>query len=151
MKRTPLGIVVFAAGALLSATWAFYNLRPLKELFGVGDYGGGGLVGYATSVDVLGYIVAPLIAWAISRRVRERTGVARIMRRAHLTAMGLVVAVIAAFVAVTISGSFANGVDGLSFVLLAATFIGGALWLPLQGFFAAGFLGLLINEKRPHV
>jgi hypothetical protein len=148
MTRHPLAVTVFSAGAVLSVAWAIYNLRPLSALFGSNDFGGGAIFGYSTGIDVLLYLIAPLVAFVISRRVRERTGLARILRRAHLTVTGLIVGMIALFIVLTVAGNFAHGIDGLAFALLAFTFVGSALWLPLQSFFAAGFIGLLIDERR---
>ena len=60
-----------------------------------------------------------------------------------------IIMLIALFVLATALGNFTHGIDGLWFALLIAAFVGGALWLPVQSFFAAGFLGLLIKERRP--
>ena len=148
MTRNRLGVAVFIVGAAICAVWAFYNLRPLNGLFHLGDFGGGSIAGFTTSTDALQYVVAPLIAFACARRVRERAGIARRLRRAHVAFTATIVGVIALFIVVTALGNFTHGVDGLWFVLLAAAFVGGALWLPLQGFFTAGFLGILISERR---
>jgi len=148
MTRNRLGVAVFIVGAAACAVWAIYNLRPLKGLIGFRDFGGGSIGGFATSADALQYILAPLIAFAMSRLVRERAGLAQRLRRAHVALTATIVGVIALFILVTALGNFTHGVDGLWFVLLACAFVGGALWLPLQGFFTAGFLGLLISERR---
>jgi hypothetical protein len=148
MSRHLLAVIVSSAGALLSVVWAIYNLRPLSALFGFKDFGGGAIFGYSTGIDVLLYIIAPLVAFLISTRVRERPGLARILRRAHLTVTALIIGLIALFIVLTAAGNFAQGIDGLAFALLVLTFAGGALWLPLQTFFTAGFVGLLIDQHR---
>lgn len=149
MRRNPLAMIVFALGAILCTAWAAYNLWPLRDLFGFGDFGGGGISGLTTGIDALTAVVAPIVAFAISRFVRERTGFARTFKRAHVATTATITGVIAVFIIVTALGDFTHGVDGIWFALLAATFVGGALWLPLQSFFVAGFIGLLINERRP--
>jgi hypothetical protein len=147
MTRNPLAMIVFTAGAVLSAVWAFYNLRPLSDLFGFTDFGGGGMVAVNTGIDVLLSIGTPLVAFLISRRVRERTGFARTLRRAHVVTTATIVALVALFIGLTVLADAARQVDRLSFALVAGAFTGAALWLPLQSFFAIGFVGLLINER----
>jgi hypothetical protein len=148
MTRSPLAVIVFAAGALASVLWAVYKLLPLRDLFGLGDVGSGGIGGFTTELDALRFLVAPLITFAIAHFVRERTGVAETLRRAHIAATFVILGVMMLFVLVTAIGQFTHGVDGIWYALLTCAFIGGALWLPLQGFFTAGFIGLLINERR---
>jgi len=149
MARNRLALTVFLAGAIPSAAWALYNLWPLKDLLGFGDFGGGGIGGFTTGVDALVSIAAPLIAFAISRRVRAHEGLALRLRTAHMAVTATIIMLVAVFILVTALGNVTHGIDGLWFVLLIAAFAGGALWLPVQSFFAAGFLGLLIKERRP--
>jgi hypothetical protein len=141
-----LALSVFLAGAIASAVWAFFNLRPLAQMFGSG---GGGIGGFSDSVDALKYVLAPLIAFAISGRVRAREGLAQRLRTAHMATTATIIMLIALFVLATSLGNFTHGIDRLWFALLVAAFVGGALWLPVQSFFAAGFLGLLIKERGP--
>lgn len=47
------------------------------------------------------------------------------------------------------SGTFAHGVNGIWIGVGIAAFVVGALWLPLQAFFVAGFLGLLVKGRAP--
>jgi hypothetical protein len=148
MTRNRLQLALFIVVAAACGAWALYNLRPLKELFGIGDFGGGAIFGLTTSVDAFQYLIAPLLAFGISRRVRNRAGFAQGLRRAHVTATLAIAGMIALFVVVTALGNFTHGVDGVWFVLLAAAFTGGALWLPLQTFFAASFVGILIIERQ---
>jgi hypothetical protein len=149
MTRTRLHAAVFIVIATACAAWAIYNLRPLKGLFGFGDYGGGGIFRLTTSVDALQYVLAPLIAFAISRRLRASAGFAQRLRRAHVAVTLIIAGAIAVFVVATALGNFMHGVDSVWVVLLAVAFIGEALWLPLQTFFAASFVGILIIERRP--
>jgi hypothetical protein len=144
-----LASIVFIAGAIGSAAWALHNLWPLKDLFGFGDFGGGGIGGLTTGVDALISIAAPLVAFAISRGVRAHEGRAHRLRTAHMAVTATIIMLVAAFILVTVLGNFTHGIDGLWSVLVVAAFVGGALWLPVHSFFAAGFLGLLIEERRP--
>jgi len=148
MSRERVAVAVFIVGSVLCGSWAVYNLWPLKGLFGFDDFGGGAIFGLSTTVDALKYIVAPLIAFAISRRLRHAGALARRLRRAHLAASVGIVALLVALAAATASGAFAYGIDGVWFALLIATFAGGALWLPLQAFFTAGFVSLLIAQRK---
>jgi len=142
MTRNRIALAVFALGAIASGAWAVYNLLPLGDFF----HNGGGFVGgTADTIDALRYILAPAIVFAISRFVRVHDGVARGLRRVHLAFSASIVALLVIFIVATALGQFIHGMDGVWFALLVATFIGGALWLPVQGFFTAGFLSLLIK------
>ena len=149
MRRNPLAVAVFTAGAVISVAWALYNLWPLKDLFGFGDFGGGGIAGFTTSNYALVSTAAPLSACAISRGVRAREGLAQQLRTAHMAVTATLIMLVAIFILATVVGNFTHGIDGLWSVLLIAAFTGGALWLPVQSFFTTSFLGLLIDERRP--
>ena len=144
MSRHRLAIGVFVLGAVACAAWAIRNLLPVFEFFGES---GGFIGGASTTVDALWFIVAPIIALVLASRVRERTGVARLLRRTHVVISIAIAALILGFAAATLLDRFANGIDG--FWLFLAAFVGTSLWLPMQTFFAAGFVGLLIDQRRP--
>ena len=146
MGRDRLARAVIVVGAIASAVWAYFNLRPLAGLFGSG---GGGIDGLSDGIDAVKYVLAPLIAFSISHRVRARDGLAQRLRTVHTAITGTIIMLIALFVLATALGNLTHGIDGVWFVLLVVAFVGGALWLPLQSFFAATFLGLLIDERRP--
>jgi hypothetical protein len=142
MTRNRIAFAVFALGSIASAVWAFYNLQPLSDFF---HEGGGFVGGTADTIDALRYVLAPAAVFAISRFVRAQDGVARGLRRVHLAFSASVVALLVIFIVATALGRFTHGIDDVWFALLVATFIGGALWLPVQSFFTAGFLSLLIK------
>lgn len=143
--RQWLALAIFAIGAVVSGVWAVVNLRPVTEMFGAGSGFAGGTV---DTIDAFTFIVAPLVAFAISRRLRQRGVLARRLRRAHIILSVTIVALIASLIVSEVLGTFAHGLNGLGFALLVATVAGGALWLPVQSFFTAGFISLLIAKRE---
>jgi hypothetical protein len=144
MSRHRLAIGVFALGAVVCLAWAINNLRPVVQFFG---QGGGFIGGASTTIDALWFVVAPIIALVLASRVRHHSGAARVLRRAHIITSLTIAALILGFAALTLTGTFANGIEG--FWLFVVAFVGSSLWLPMQTFFAAGFVGLLIDQRRP--
>src|SRR5262245_12412099 len=142
MPRNRLALLVFAAGTIVSVVWACVNLRPLGELFAAG---GGGIGGFSDSADALKAVVAPLIAFLISRRVRAQNGLAQRLRTVHGLMTASIIMLIAIFILATALANYVRGLDDLWWALLVAAFIGGALWLPMQIFFTTSYLGLLID------
>jgi chromate transport protein ChrA len=143
MSRHRLAIGVVVLGAIACSAWAIDNLRPVLQLFGEGS---GFFGGASTTVDALWFVVAPVIALVLASRVRERTGPARLLRRTHIVTSLAVAGLVLAFAAATISGLVGNGIDGFWFFV--AAFVATSVWLPLQTFFATGFVGLLIDQRR---
>ena len=144
MSRHRLAVGVFVLGAIGCLAWAVNNLRPIFQFFGeVGGFIGGA----STMIDALWFVVAPIVALVLASRVRHRTGVARILRRAHIITSLTIAVLILGFAGLTLTGTYANGIEG--FWLFVVAFVGSSLWLPMQTFFAAGFVGLLIDQRRP--
>ena len=143
MSRHRLAIGVFVLGAFACAAWAINNLRPVLQILGEGS---GFFGGVSTTVDALWFVVAPVIALVLASRVRERTGLARLLRRTHIVTSLAIAGLVLAFAAATIIGPVGNGIDGFWFFV--AAFVATSVWLPLQTFFATGFVGLLIDQRR---
>jgi len=142
MSRHRLATGIFVVGAIACLAWAINNLRPVFQLFGEG----GGFGGASTTIDALWFVVAPIIALVLASRVRDRTGLARLLRRTHIVTSLTVAGLVLAFAGATITGIVGNGNDGFWFFV--AAFVATSVWLPLQTFFATGFVGLLIDQRR---
>ena len=104
----------------------------------------------AAGVGLLGYALAAIITLWLSGRIRNLGRTGRLLRRVYLVAT---LALLSVF-ALVVSQLFFDVLDfrgGIPWGFVVATFIAGALWLPVQAFFAAGFLGLLIKGSTPIV
>jgi len=149
MVRNRLGVAVFILGAAACALWAFGSIRPLFALIGAGSGAVGGSVGeisYGTFDSyTLEAIGAPLIAFILSVLVRKRGRFARFVCWAHVIATVTVVLIM--FLVIGSGTVIPRGVVGLEPALFVAAVVGVALWVPLQGFFASAYLGLLIQRR----
>jgi hypothetical protein len=130
---------IVGAGVLVSLVWAVSNLRGLV---GFADAGSGGLgaVSVGVSEDFLFYLVPIIVNVALARWARRHGRAAVRWRWAHLTTtlglLGLLV----------ISAATLMGSSNVSaFIILFAIM---AVALPVQLFFAAGFLALAIRRER---
>jgi hypothetical protein len=132
-------------GAVASAVWAYFSLRPLVEAVAAG-------AGAMATVDgsaheFLQYFIPPFIAFWLASRVRGRGRLARRLRRVHLfTTVAWIVLV--GCLSMIILSSNSSGLNGLWIMAMFGTLLGGALWLPVQAFFSAAFLAVLIKGKR---
>lgn len=144
MARNRLGVAVFIIGAAACAWWAFASVRPLFAFVGAGSVGVGEISYSPFDIYTLEAIGAPLVAFILAVLVRKRGRFARLLCWAHIIAT---VTVVLVMVLVIGSGTvIPRGVVGLEPALFIAAVIGVALWVPLQGFFASAFLGLLIQR-----
>ncbi|HEY1308429.1 MAG TPA: hypothetical protein VGF24_32995 [Vicinamibacterales bacterium] len=143
MTRNRLGVAVFIIGVAVCGVWAFSNMQ---FLVGFSETGSGGL-GYVSggyfAIDDLQVIGAPLIAFVLSVLARKRGGFARSLRRAHIIATVTVVLILVLLITFVISGRAPR----LEPTVFLALMFCSALWVPLQGFFASGFLALLIQKR----
>jgi hypothetical protein len=145
VTRTGLAKIVFGLGAVVSAAWAIYNLRALAQMYEAGAGGGGFITSMA--IDVLEYVAPAALAFWLATRVRHRSGSVRYLRRAHQLTSFAIVLLAMLLVAATFGGAFTSGVDGLWRGVLFGAFIGAAMWLPVQVFFVAAFVALLIEQR----
>jgi len=145
LARTGLAKIVFGLGTVVSAVWAFSNLRALAQMY---EAGGGGFVS-SMAIDVLEYVVPAAIAFWLATRVRDRSGRTRFFRRAHQVMSFTIVLLVLLLAAGAFGGAFTSGVNGPWRAVLFGAFIGGAMWLPVQVFFVAAFTALVIRQGAP--
>ena len=144
-RRNRLAIIVFGIGAAVSVVWAYRGVRGVLTML---DSGGGAFgFGIVDSLRLFRYLLPVLFTALLSAFARDRGKMAVILRRLFLFATVIPVALVALLVSAAFSGAFAHGVKGIWEGMLVAVLMAGGLWLPLQAFFAAGFLGLLIKGR----
>jgi hypothetical protein len=149
--RNRLAVVIFGIGATLSAVWGYHGVRGVLTGF---DAGGGGIgAGVVGSSELLVNVLPVIITFWLSAQIRNRGRTEQAFRRLHLFATLALVAVLTLFVSEFFfqlffrSHVFGRGM--ISWAIFIASFIAAVIWLPLQAFFAAGFLGLLIRGRTP--
>ncbi|HKE88620.1 MAG TPA: hypothetical protein VKB50_32910 [Vicinamibacterales bacterium] len=150
MTRNHLGVAVFILGAVACAVWAISNIQPLFAFVAFFGSGSGGVAEVSVGpfgIEALEAIGAPLIAFALSVLVRKRDGFARSLRRAHIIATVTIALIMILVIGLGIPGLVPLGVVGPESARFMALMLGVALWVPVQGFFASGFLGLLILKR----
>jgi hypothetical protein len=142
-RREWTAVLVFCAGATISMVWAYRNVSALAAMY----QSSGGIGAVSTGIGIVRAIVPPIVVFWLASRIRDRGAIARRLRRAHqflTAAIALMVVVLAAGL---FGGAFRDGIDGAWISVLAAALIGGALWLPIQTFFASAFVGLWIRPR----
>ena len=142
--RDRMAAVIFCVGGVLSVAWGYRDVRSVLTSLDTGI----GAFGSSSDYELLGYLLPVLVAFWLSARLRKRGRPERMLRRAHLWATATLVVIFLLFVGQVLFHFevFGHGETGWAF--LVATFVAGALWLPVQGFFASGFLALLIMGAR---
>jgi hypothetical protein len=145
VTRTRFARAIFLVGTVGSGVWALFGIRNLMALYSSGV----AAFGSADSLGSLMYLLPVLITAVLSAVARDYGRSAVVLRRAFILATLIPMALVALFVSASFSGAFAHGVTGVWIGVVIAVFVAGALWLPLQTFFAAGFLGLLIKGRTP--
>ncbi|HEY2905545.1 MAG TPA: hypothetical protein VGJ29_06565 [Vicinamibacterales bacterium] len=138
-----IGIAVAAVGAILSVAWAYVGVRAVFQML---DQNGGAF-GSGSEFRALEYVTPLLATLWLRGRVTSAASGARLFRRLYLFATFGLLAVFLSFATQLFFDRqiFAN--ERLDWTLLVATFIGTALWLPVQTFFASIFIGLLIGRQ----
>jgi hypothetical protein len=157
--RNRLAIVIFGVGAALSAVWAYSGVRSVLTELGLGGGSGIGAVSFGFGslglLELVEYVLPVIITFWLSARLRYRGRIEKISRQVHLVATLTLVAAIMLFLVSFLSEVFLRthvfGRGMIDWSIFVGSFIGGVLWLPLQAFFAAGFLGLLIKGRSPIV
>jgi hypothetical protein len=146
--RNRLAIVIFGIGAALSAVWAYRGVRGVLTGF---DAGGGIGAGGFGSIELLENVLPVVITFWLSAQIRNRGRTEQRLRRLHLFATLTLVAVLVLFVSQFFFRSEVFGGGRLEWGIFVGSFIAAVIWLPVQTFFAAGFLGLLIKGRTPVV
>ncbi len=139
---------IVGAGALVSLVWAFSNLRGMAGFVDAGS-GGLGAVSVGIPGDLLLVCLVAIVAnVALTPWARRRGRAAIRWRWVHLlTTVGFLgLLVISAPVLTGALGAGGAGSYGGALLILFAIL---ALALPVQVFFAAGFLALTIRRQRP--
>ena len=141
--RDKVALAVFGAGATLSIAWAYVSIRGVLALLDEG----GGIFGSSNAFGLLEYVLPLFVTLWLSGRVRERDGSGRFLRRAYFFTTLTLLAVYALFVSQLFIRSEVFGHGLLGWSVFAAGFVAGALWLPVQAFFAVGCMSLLIRRR----
>jgi hypothetical protein len=141
--RNRMAIIVFTTGTILSVAWAYRGVRDVLRLLDTG----GGIFGSSNGIGLLGYVLPVFGTFLLSNRIRSRGRTEQTFRECYLFATLTLVTILAVSVAQAfrIRPFFGDGVLGWAFFV--ASFFAVALWLPVQAFFAAGFVGLLIRRR----
>jgi len=142
--RNRLAGAIFVIGAATSGVWAYLGIRDLAGTYS----SGAGAFGSVDSLWLLRYLLPVLITAVLSAFARDRGRSAVVLRRAFLLATLIPIALVVLLVSAAFSGAFVHGVNGIWLSVLIAVLMAGALWLPMQALFAAGFLGLLIKPRE---
>jgi hypothetical protein len=151
--RNRLAIVTFGIGAALSTVWAYRGVRGVLTGF---DAGGGGIGAGVVGISELFENVLPVvITFWLSAQIRNRGRIEQISRQVHLFATLMLVAAIMLFLVSFLGEVFLRshvfGRGMIDWSIFIGSFIAAVIWLPVQAFFAAGFVGLLIKGRSPIV
>jgi hypothetical protein len=142
-RREWTAIAVFCAGATASLVWAYANVSELAAMYGAS----GGVGGVSAGIGIIRSIVPPIVVFWLASRVRDRGVTATRLRRAHQFITLLIAVIVVLFAVAMVMGTFRDGISGAWLGILAAALLGGALWLPVQTFFASAFVGLWIRPR----
>ncbi len=144
-RRARLARAIFLVGTVGSGVWALFGIRNLMAPYDSGV----GVFGSADSLGLLWYLLPVLVTAVLSAFARDYGRGAVLLGRTFVLATLNQIAFVVLLVSAGFAGVFAHGVTGVWVGVLIGAFVAGALWLPLQTFFAAGFLGLLIRGRTP--
>jgi hypothetical protein len=141
--RNRMAIIVFGIGATLSVAWAYRGVRDVLRLLDTG----GGILGSSNGFVLLGYVLPVFVTFLLSNWIRSRGRTEQTFRECYLFATLTLVTIFAVSVVqgFRIRPFFGDGV--LGWAVFVASFFAVAIWLPVQAFFAAGFVALLIRRR----
>ena len=145
ISRDRLAIVVFGVGSVGAAAWAYVGVRSVLRML---NEGGGGF-GSAGIFELVKYLVPFLLTLRLSVGMRHWGRLGRVVQRAYLLAL---FAIFVAFALLLTEPIFHRHIFGhglIDWSIFVAAFVAGAVWLPVQTFFAAGFVALRIMRRTP--
>ena len=144
ISRNRLAIVVFGIGSVGAAAWAYVGVRSVLRMLNEG-----GFFGSAGIFELLKYLVPFLLTLRLSVGMRHWGRLGRIVQRGYLLAL---FAIFVAFALLLTEPIFHRHIFGHGLIdrsIFVAAFVAGAVWLPVQTFFAAGFVALRIMLRTP--
>ena len=144
ISRDRLAIVVFGVGSLSAAAWAYVGVRSVLRML---NEGGG--FGSAGIVELLKYLVPFLVTLRLSVGMRHWGRLGRIVQRAYLLVLSAIFVAFALLLTEPIFHRHIFGHGLIDWSIFVAALVAGAVWLPVQMFFAAGFVALRITLRTP--
>ena len=144
ISRDRLAILVFGAGSVGAAIWAYVGVRSVLQMLDEG-----GFFGSAGIFELLKYVLPFLVTLRLSVGMRRWGRLGSIVQRGYLLAL---FALFVAFALLLTEPIFHRHIFGNGLIdrsIFVAAFVAGAVWLPVQTFFAAGFVALRIMPRTP--
>jgi hypothetical protein len=142
--RDRAAFLIFGLGAALSIAWAYVGIRGVLRML---DAGGGAFGSSTDFGGLLEYVLPLFVTLRLSGGMSEHGRSGLLLRRVYLFATLTLLAIFALFVSQLFFHSEIFGDGLLGWSVFVSSFFAGALWLPVQAFFAAGFFGLRIRRR----
>jgi hypothetical protein len=130
------------AAIAASAVWIAVAIRRVLAML---DHGGG-VFGSSAGVGLVGYVLPFILTAWLFRRVRGEGTLIRRLRTLYALSMTPLLTVLAFFVSQLFlpRDLFGHGLVG--WYVFESFFLVGAVWLPVQAFFAAAFVSVLVVQ-----
>jgi hypothetical protein len=144
ISRDRLAIVVFGVGSVGAAAWAYVGVRSVLRML---NEGGG--FGSAGIFELLKYLLPFFLTLRLSIGIRHWGRLGRIFQRTYLLVL---FAIFGAFALLLTESIFHRHIFGnglIDWSIFVAALVAGAVWLPVQTFFAAAFVALRIRLRTP--